>query len=121
MRLARARARVRLSRVVTAEDAERAIELIKFSLSQAGLDFETGRVDIDKIYVGVTKSQRDKIREVLGIIRELEEEYGTAKRSEILEEAERRGISKGEVDEILKKLHDSGDIFEPKHDHFKTA
>ncbi len=121
VRLARARARVRLSRVVTAEDAERAIELIKFSLSQAGLDFETGRVDIDKIYVGVTKSQRDKIREVLGIIRELEEEYGTAKRSEILEEAERRGISKGEVDEILKKLHDSGDIFEPKHDHFKTA
>ncbi|NOZ82816.1 MAG: minichromosome maintenance protein MCM [Euryarchaeota archaeon] len=121
VRLARARARVRLSRVVTAEDAERAIELIKFSLSQAGLDFETGKVDIDKIYVGVTKSQRDKIREILGIIRELEEEYGTAKRSEILEEAERRGISKGEVDEILKKLHDSGDIFEPKHDHFKTA
>ncbi len=121
VRLAKASARVRLSSVVTAEDAERAISLVKLSLAQAGIDLETGRVDIDKIYVGVTKSQRDKIKEILSIIKELEDEYGTAKRSEILSIAEERGISKGTAQELIEKLRQQGDIFEPRHDHFKTT
>ncbi len=121
VRLAKASARVRLSNVVTAEDAHRAIALVKTSLAQAGLDLETGRVDIDKIYVGVTKSQRDKIKEILSIIKELEDEYGTAKRSEILSLAEERGISKSTAQELIEKLRQQGDIFEPKYDHFKTT
>ncbi len=121
VRLAKASARVRLSSVVTAEDAHRAISLVKTSLAQAGLDLETGRVDIDKIYVGVTKSQRDKIKEILSIIKELEDEYGTAKRSEILSLAEERGIPKGTAQDLIEKLRQQGDIFEPKYDHFKTT
>ena len=121
VRLAKASARVRLSSVVEAEDAHRAIALVKTSLAQAGLDLETGKVDIDKIYVGVTKSQRDKIKEILSIIRELEDEYGTARRSEILSLAEERGISKGTTQELIERLRQQGDIFEPKYDHFKTT
>ncbi len=121
VRLAKASARVRLSNVVTAEDAHRAISLVKTSLAQAGLDLETGRVDIDKIYVGVTKSQRDKIKEILSIIKELEDEYGTAKRSEILSMAEERGIPKSTAQDLIEKLRQQGDIFEPKYDHFKTT
>ena len=121
IRLSKARARARLSNTVTREDAMAAINLIKESLSQVGLDLETGRIDIDKVYVGVTKSQRDKIKEILNIIRELEDEYGTARKEEILQLAERRGISKEYTLECIEKLRQQGDLFEPKYDHFKTT
>jgi replicative DNA helicase Mcm len=121
MRLAKARARARLSNTATAEDAMAAVALIKESLSQVGLDLETGRFDIDKIYVGVTKSQRDRIATILNIIRELEESYGTAKKSEILELAEKQGISRDWTLECIEELKRQGDIFEPKYDHFKTT
>ncbi len=78
IRLSRASARVRLSDEVTLEDAERAINLVMSSLKDAGVDLETGMVDIDKIMVGVTRSQRDKIKVILDIVRELEKEFGTA-------------------------------------------
>ena len=121
MRLAKARARARLSNTATADDAMAAVALIKESLSQVGLDLETGRFDIDKIYVGVTKSQRDRIATILNIIRELEETYGTAKKSEILELAEKQGINRDWTLECIEKLKRQGDIFEPKYDHFKTT
>jgi replicative DNA helicase Mcm len=121
IRLSKARARARLSNTATREDAMAAINLIKTSLSQVGLDLETGRIDIDKVYVGVTKSQRDKIKEILSIIRELEDQYGTARKEEILQLAEKRGISKEFTLECIEKLRNQGDIFEPKYDHFKTT
>ncbi|GBE54787.1 MCM2/3/5 family protein [archaeon BMS3Bbin15] len=121
VRLSKARARVRLSNIVTADDAETAIGLVKASLAQAGIDMETGEIDIDKIYSGITKSQRDKINDILSIIRELENEYGTAKKSEIIEIGERKGISKTNTMEVLDKLKAKGDIFEPKFERYKVT
>ncbi len=121
LRLARASARVRLSPETTVEDAKRAIRLVRASLKQAGIDTETGKVDIDKIMVGVTKSQRDKINEILDIIRELEKEYGTAKKVEIIERAEERGISERNADELIDKLKRDGNIYEPKYGNYKIV
>jgi replicative DNA helicase Mcm len=121
LRIARASARVRLSDETTIEDVERAIRLIKLSLEQAGLDLETGKVDIDKIMVGVTKSQRDRLTHVLDIIKEIEKEYGTAKKSEIIERALEEGIPEGEVEKAIEKLRIDGYIFEPRVDTFKSA
>jgi replicative DNA helicase Mcm len=121
LRLARAASRVRLSSKTTLEDANRAIRLVKASLKQAGMDTETGKVDIDKIMVGVTKSQRDKINEILDIIRELEREYKTAKKAEITERAEERGISERNTEELIDKLKRDGNIYEPKHGNYKVV
>ncbi len=121
VRLSKARARVRLSNIVTADDAETAIDLVKASLAQAGIDMETGEIDIDKIYSGITKSQRDKTNDILNIIRELENEYGTAKKSEIIEIGERKGISETNTMELLEKLKAKGDIFEPKFERYKET
>jgi replicative DNA helicase Mcm len=121
IRLSRASARVRLSNKATVEDARNAIRLLDVSLKDVGIDFETGSVDIDMIMTGVTKTQRDKIQIVIGIIKELEKEYPTAKKGEILELAEKKGIDKGDVDKLLEVLKKNGEIYEPMFDQFKIA
>ncbi len=121
IRLARASARVRLSEETTLEDAERAIRLVKVSLEQAGFDMEACRVDIDKIMVGVTKSQRDRINEIIHIIRELEAEFGHAKKYEIIQRCEAKGISERNAEELLDKLRRDGSIYEPKQGSYKVV
>ncbi|MFQ5887212.1 MAG: minichromosome maintenance protein MCM [Candidatus Hydrothermarchaeales archaeon] len=121
IRLARASARVRLSDEVTAEDAERAINLVMVSLKEAGVDLETGKVDIDKIMVGVTRSQRDKIKVILDIVRELEKEFGTAAKAEILERADEEGISKENAEELIEMLKKRAELYEPRHGHYKIV
>jgi DNA replicative helicase MCM subunit Mcm2 (Cdc46/Mcm family)/DNA-binding transcriptional regulator YiaG len=116
VRIARAASRVRLSDKTTLEDVERAIKLIKISLKQAGLDLETGKVDIDKIMVGVTKSQRDRITRILEIIREIEKEYGSAKKSEIIDRAAEAGIPEVEAGKAIEKLRKDGHIYDPRRD-----
>lgn len=121
IRLARASARVRLSDKANVEDARNAIKLLDTSLQDVGIDLESGAVDIDKIMTGVTKTQRDKIQIILSIIRELEKEYRTAKKTEIAEMAEKNGIDKADVDRLLELLKKNGEIFEPVFDQFKVV
>ncbi len=121
IRLARASARVRLSDSAAVEDVERAIGLVNFSLKQAGMDIEAGKVDIDKIMVGVTKSQRDRINEIIRIIRELEREFETARKSEVIQRCSEKGISERDVEELLEKLKRDGNIYEPKHGNYKVV
>jgi replicative DNA helicase Mcm len=121
IRLARACARVRLSKIATLEDAERAIDLVKLSLSQAGLDMESGQFDIDKIMVGVTKTQRDKITEILDIIRNLEKEFGDAKKDEVFSLAKERGIDRKNAEEQIERLLRDSNIYEPRHGRYKIV
>jgi len=123
LRLSRASARVRFSNETTVEDAERAIKLVKLSLEQAGLDMETGVVDIDKIMVGVTKSQRDRLTHVLDIIRELEREFNApVMKSEILERGLKDGISEKEVEGAINRLKQDGQIYDPnRNDRYKVV
>jgi len=46
----------------------------------------------------------------------LEKEHGKAiPEEEIIKECESKGISETKTEEVLEKLHRSGDIFKPKH------
>ncbi|MEK6977066.1 MAG: minichromosome maintenance protein MCM [Candidatus Hydrothermarchaeota archaeon] len=121
IRIARGASRVRLSNRTTLEDAERAINLVKVSLKQAFVDIETGKVDVDSIMVGVTKTQRDRLTHLLDIIKGLEREYGTAKKAEILERASKEGIPEREAEKAIEKLKLDGHVFEPKFDFYKST
>jgi replicative DNA helicase Mcm len=100
---------------VTVEDANRAINLIKRSLQEAGIDTETGKLDIDVLMTGKPKSQRDNIRRVLDIIKELEGEYGgAAPVEEIIRSAESEGIKKSFVEELIDQEKIRGHLYEPK-------
>ncbi|MEM3113440.1 MAG: minichromosome maintenance protein MCM [Candidatus Pacearchaeota archaeon] len=114
VRLSEASARSRLSENVEKIDADRAIELMKFYLMQAGYDYETKSFDIDKIVTGVTASKRGKILEVKEAIINLESRIGKLIPLEELEKELEGKLQKNEIEEALEKLNLSGDIFHPR-------
>ncbi len=115
VRFAEGSAKVRLSKKVTKSDAKRAIRILKYCLMQVGFDYETGRIDIDRISTGIPASQRSRIVQVREIINELEGTFGkTIPLEDIISSASEKGIEEAEVEEIIERLKRSGDIFEPK-------
>jgi len=113
IRLSQASAKARLSNVVTEEDAERAIRLMKVSLRQFGFEPELGTIDIDK-YEGITTAtQRGKIRTVRMIIDELAKVFGNMiPEEEIIKRAKEQGVD--DAEEILNKMKLSGELFSHK-------
>lgn len=122
VRLGEASARVRLSDEVTEEDADRVINIVRRCLEQVGTDTETGMFDTDIIHVGISQSQRDKIRTLRAVIKELEHEHGgAAPRDDVLDRAEEMDIDRDKAEELLARLKRQGDVFEPKPNMYKLA
>ena len=122
VRLAEASARIRLSDRVTTEDTDRVIAIVQASLEDVGMDPETGELDADMVEAGTSKSQRDRIKNVKGIIRELQDEYDDgAPYDQVLERAEAGGIERSKAEHEIQKLKDRGDIYEPKTDHLRVV
>ncbi|MFH0832621.1 MAG: minichromosome maintenance protein MCM [Candidatus Aenigmatarchaeota archaeon] len=112
LRLAEASAKIRLEDRITMSDAERAIRLMKFSLSQLAMEPGTGIIDIDRIESGITATKRRKIGIVLEIIENLQKESKEVAREDIKASCEEQGID--DAEDILEKLKREGLIFEPR-------
>jgi replicative DNA helicase Mcm len=122
VRLAEASARVRLSDTVEQEDARRAVEIARYCLEDIGLDPETGELDADVIETGTSKSQRDRVRNLLDIIAEIEREYDEgAPVDVILERCEEIDISENKAEHEIDKLKQKGEVYEPQPDHLRTT
>jgi len=121
IRLAEASAKLRLSDVVSREDAELAIRLVLKSLEQIALDPETGELDIDFI-TGTPKAQRDRIALVLQIVEQLEDMTPKgAPEDEIVRAAEEKGVDAETARTILRKLKERGSVFCPKVGHYRVV
>ncbi|MFH1013289.1 MAG: minichromosome maintenance protein MCM [Thermoplasmatota archaeon] len=123
VRIAEASARVRLSEIVTINDAKRGITIINEYLRRVGMDRETGKFDIDIIATGISHSQHQKMRTVLDVIQQIcsESKDGNAVKNEILTEAEAHGMDATKVSEILDRMKRNGQIYEPAHDRFRLT
>lgn len=122
VRLAEASARMRLAEEVTIEDVERTINITMTSLRQVGMDKETGKLDVDVLTVGVSKSQRERIKDIKNMIEELSREYGgSVSVDKVIEKASEHGIAKDKVEKEIKKLKEIGEIFEPTHGNIKLS
>ncbi len=116
VRLSEASARMRLSDKVTKRDAQIAIELVHYCLSQIGMDPETGKIDIDRITTGITASQRSHISVIKELIHSLEASVGKAiPIDDVVREAGIKGIADDTTHEVIEKLKRGGDIYSPKH------
>ncbi len=65
--------------------------------------------------------QTEVYKTILGIIRKIEKQYGTAKLSEILAETEKHGISQKRIGVALEQLKAKGAIYEPKIQEFRSV
>ncbi|MFH0928985.1 MAG: LAGLIDADG family homing endonuclease [Candidatus Aenigmatarchaeota archaeon] len=114
LRISEASAKIRLSKKVEIADAERAIDVMRYSIKELGYDYETGKIDIDKTE-GIPASQRSKIHAILDIIDMLEKKLGKpVQKEEIVAAAEEQGIKASSTEELLRRLKTEGSIFEPK-------
>jgi replicative DNA helicase Mcm len=114
IRLGEARARARLSDTITAEDAEQVINVVNYCLKQVFVDPETGRLDVDWVAAGTTKSRRDRARSIREIIKELEKDYGEEiPIEEVLDLAEEEGMERDKAEEIIEVMKRDGILFSP--------
>jgi len=109
-----ASASVRLSNRVEAEDAQRVIDIVRSSLEDIGMDPEAGEFDVDIVETGRGKTQRDRVRSIKDVIRDVESEYDdVALVDEVLDQAEAAGIERSKAEHEIEKLRRQGDAYEP--------
>ena len=122
VRLAEASARVRLSDTVEREDADRATDIVESCLQDIGVDPETGQFDADVVETGTSKSQRDRIKNIKGLIADIEEEYEEgAPVEEVLDRAGEIGMDQTKAEQEIEKLRTKGEVYEPKQGHLRTT
>jgi replicative DNA helicase Mcm len=122
VRLAEASARLRLSDEVELEDAERVIDVVYGSLQDIGIDPETGQYDADVVETGTSKSQRDRIKNIKGLVEEIEDDYEDgAPVDEVIERAEEIGMEPSKAEHEIEKLKQQGELYEPSQGHLRTT
>jgi len=121
IRLSEARAKSFLREEVLVEDAEAAIALMKKSLIQAGMDVETGQIDVDALMTGKPKSTRDKMGKLLDLIASLEASSGSANLDELERMAEKEGIDKHDFGKLISAMLREGLLYSPDEQSVKRA
>ncbi len=122
VRLSEARARTFLRTSITAEDAEAIIRLMNVSLSNVGLDTTTGKIDIDVIMTGKSKSLRDIMQIIRTTVSELEEKDGLAEEDKVVTQLlEDVGYKEEDVRRGLDQLRKEGLLYSPKPGFLKRT
>jgi len=123
VRLSEASARLRLSDTVEREDAVRVTEIVESCLRDIGMDPETGDFDADIVETGTSKTQRDRIKDLKSLIKDLENEYDEgAPVSEVLSQAASElGLDEPKAENEIEKLRRQGELYTPKQDYLRTT
>jgi replicative DNA helicase Mcm len=122
VRLSEASARLHLSDKVTATHAMRAIDIVRKSMQDVGVDPETDEFDADVVETGTSKTQKNRIKNVKDVVSELETEYDNgAPKEEVLKLCVEKGLNAEKAKHEIGKLLDKGEIYQPQHDHFRVS
>lgn len=118
-------ARARLSKKVSKEDAQRAVDLIDYCLKQFGYDPETGKIDMDRISGVAMPVSKKNIRETIFSIFKEAKEGGRNSEAplsykDVFDGAKSKGISEDETEEIVHRMKEAGDLFEPRSGYLWT-
>ncbi|MEM4293828.1 MAG: minichromosome maintenance protein MCM, partial [Thermoplasmata archaeon] len=121
VRLSEAAAKLRLSKVVSVDDAKLAVDIFMKCYTMVATDRTTNKLDVDMVTMGIPKSKRDAIAAVRDIIKELEAENRDqgAAREDVINLALEMNISERDVEEVIERLKKNGEIYEPKTGYYK--
>ncbi|MFH1733088.1 MAG: ATP-binding protein, partial [bacterium] len=119
-RLVKAVAKLRLSDECTMEDVRVAIEIHAASL-EVIRDPTSGKIDVDILH-GMGKSQRERIKLIMGAIRTLQgSNGGTVPLELITQTLEAEGIKKDQIEDAIGRLKTSGDIIEHSAERYRVV
>ncbi|MGI0087949.1 MAG: minichromosome maintenance protein MCM [Nitrosotalea sp.] len=122
VRLATARARLLMKTQVESEDAERAIFLIQSMLQDAGVDVNTGKVDLG-VLQGRPHSEVSKMQLFMDVMKSLEgDEKRPVEEKTFVKELVKTGkFTEEEARKYIKKLQRESAIYESKPDHYNRV
>jgi replicative DNA helicase Mcm len=122
VRLAEASARARLSDTVEVADAERAIELVSYTLSEIGLDPETAEFDADVIETGWSERVDEIEEDMYQIADTLADGHDKgAPVDAVINRAVENGIGQDKAERGIEKLKERGKLYEPRNNHVRTT
>jgi DNA replicative helicase MCM subunit Mcm2 (Cdc46/Mcm family) len=119
LRISKAEAQLHLSPTVEITHIERAVDLINFSLTQAGTD-SVGNLDSSLLNAGVDSSQRDTNRIIRETIRKLQKDGGASLGDIALNVAD-SGITREKLVSYLSHLKRNGEIFQTGNEKWRLA
>ena len=122
IRLATARAKILLRDRVEAEDAERAIYLVQRMLETAGVDVNTGKVDLGVLH-GKPHSEVSKLKMFIEIFTALSgKDRNDVEEKNFINELIKTGkFTEDEARSYLKKAMQNGQIYERKSGFYAKA
>ncbi len=122
IRIATARSRLLLKDQVDAEDAERAIYLIQSMLEDAGVDVNTGKVDLG-VLQGKPRSEITKLQLFMDVLKSLEGEPKQPVEEKLfMTELVKTGkFTEEEARRYLRKMLNEASIYESKPGHYNRV
>ena len=122
VRLAEARARQFLRDRVSVEDTQAIIRLFSISMQEVGVDTETGKMDIDIIMTGKSRSQNDRMQIILGTVRELEKQVDVVEETELIKIVSTKvEVTESEARSLIQQMLREGLLYSPKPGHVKRT
>tara|TARA_Y100001960_G_C14770607_1_gene879754 strand:+ start:1744 stop:3909 length:2166 start_codon:yes stop_codon:yes gene_type:complete len=106
IRLTEAHARMHLQDVATVENAKVALAVFKHWREESGIEDES------ELHSGVSVRARSNNSAIMSIVRDLCTEKGEAELTEIYNLALERNITEAEVDRVVQKMNQTGELYE---------
>ena len=118
VRLSEAYAKMSLRDKVSKEDVEEIIQLFKRYLKDTGYDETSGKIDMDRVFVGQSRSSVNKLETLLNRLKEIFEEnnWKSIEKSSIFPILElEENLDKKFIEDAITELLREGTLYEPKN------
>jgi len=122
VRLSEAHAKMALRDTVKKEDVEEIIKLFKRYLKDTGYDETSGKIDMDRIFVGQSRSNLNRLESLMNRLKEIfdENNWRSLDKSNVIQILElEENLDKKFIENALQELIKEGTLYEPKSNFIK--
>jgi len=122
VRLGEAYAKMALRNKVLKEDVEEIIKLFKRYLKDTGYDETSGKIDMDRIFVGQSRSNLNRLETLMNRLKEIFEEnsWRALEKSNVIQILElEESLDKRFIESALEELIKEGTLYEPRSNQLK--
>jgi replicative DNA helicase Mcm len=122
VRLSEAYAKMALKEIVLKEDVEEIIKLFRRYLEDTGYDETTGKIDMDRILVGQSRSSITKLDKLLNRLKEIFEEnnWQALQRKNVIEILQlEEELDEKWIKDAIEELVKEGTLYEPRNNFLR--